>query len=61
MESHPHRASFKRTIESLLNGVPYTGAFLDILISESTEEEHLQNIDEVLKLLSEAGLCLKMT
>jgi predicted aspartyl protease len=51
---------FQRTMESLLNGIPYTGVLLDnIVISGSTDEEHLQNLEEVMKRLSEAGLRLK--
>ena len=51
---------FQRTMESLLNGIPYTGILLDnILISGPTDEEHLQNLEEVMKRLSEAGLRLK--
>lgn len=51
---------FQRTMESLLNGIPYTGILLDnILISGSTDEEHLQNLQEAMKRLSEAGLRLK--
>ena len=51
---------FQRTMESLLNGIPYTGVLPDnILISGSTDEEHLQNLEEVMKRLSEAGLRLK--
>ena len=48
---------FQRTMESLLNGISYTGILLDnILISGLMGEEHLQNLEEVMKRLSEAGL-----
>ena len=51
---------FQRTMKSLLNGIPYTGILLDnILISGPTDEKHLQNLEEVMKRLSEAGLRLK--
>ena len=51
---------FQRMMGSLLNGIPYTGILLDnILISGLTDEEHLQNLEEVMKRLSEAGLRLK--
>ena len=51
---------FQRTMESLLSGIPYTSVLLDnILISGSTDEEHLQNLEEVMKRLSEPGLRLK--
>ena len=50
---------FQRMMESLLTGIPYTGVLLDnIVISGSTDEEHLQNLEEVMKRLSEAGLRL---
>ena len=50
---------FQRTMESLLSGIPHTGILLDnILISGETDEEHLQNLEEVMKRLSEAGLRL---
>ncbi|CAB3989017.1 Hypothetical predicted protein [Paramuricea clavata] len=48
---------FQKTIEGLLNGIPFTGALLDnILISGATDDEHLRNLEEVMKRLSEAGL-----
>lgn len=51
---------FHRTIQELLNGIPYTAALLDnILVSGKTDEEHLRNFEEVMKRLSEAGLRLK--
>ncbi|KAK3747895.1 hypothetical protein QZH41_001360 [Actinostola sp. cb2023] len=51
---------FQRTMETLLQGIPCVGVFLDnILITGRTEEEHLRNINETLKRLSEAGLRLK--
>ena len=51
---------FQRTMKSLLSGIPHTGILLDnVLISGETDEEHLQNLEEVMKRLSEAGLRLK--
>lgn len=51
---------FQRTMEGLLQGIPSTGVLLDnILITGPSTEEHLDNIEEVLKRLSEAGLRLK--
>ncbi|KAK3737068.1 hypothetical protein QZH41_013874, partial [Actinostola sp. cb2023] len=51
---------FQRTMETLLQGIPCVGVFLDnILITGRTEEEHLKNINETLKRLSGAGLRLK--
>ena len=45
---------FQRTMEGLLQGIPSTGVLLDnILISGPSTEEHLDNIEKVLKRLSE--------
>ena len=47
-------------MEGLLQGIPSTGVLLDnILITGPSTEEHLDNIDKVLRGLSEAGLPLK--
>ena len=51
---------FQRTMEGLLQGIPSTGVLLDnILITGPSTEEHLDNIEKVLRCLSEAGLRLK--
>ena len=51
---------FQRTMEGLLQGIPSTGVLLDnMLITGPRTEEHLDNIEKVLKRLSEAGLRLK--
>ncbi|KAL9961178.1 hypothetical protein ACROYT_G030076 [Oculina patagonica] len=51
---------FQRTMEGLLQGIPSTGVLLDnILITGSSTEEHLDNIEKVLGRLSDAGLRLK--
>ena len=51
---------FQRTIDGLLQGILSTGVLLDnILITGPSTEEHLDNIDKVLRGLSEAGLPLK--
>ena len=47
-------------MEGLLQGIPSTGVLLDnILITGPSTEEHLDNIEKVLRRLSEAGLQLK--
>ena len=51
---------FQRTMEGLLQGIPSTGVLLDnILISGSSTEVHLDNIENVLERLSQARLRLK--
>ena len=50
---------FLRTMENLLQGIPFVVVRVDdILVSGSNDEEHLANLEEVLKGLSEAGLRL---
>ena len=52
---------FQRTLENLLRGIPQVLVRLDdILITGSSEAEHIQHLDEVLKRLSEAGLRLRL-
>ncbi len=49
-------------MEQLLNCILHVGFLLDnILITGITEEEHLTNLEEVLKRLSAAGLRLKVS
>ena len=51
---------FQRTMEGLLQGIPSSGVLLDhILITGPSTEEHLDNIEKVLRRYSEAGLRLK--
>ena len=51
---------FQRVIESILQGVNGVVVYLDdILISGSTEEQHLAALDEVLSRLDKAGLRVK--
>ena len=47
-------------MEGLLQGIPCVGVLLDnILITGPTDEDHLSNLEAVLKRLSNAGLRLK--
>ena len=47
---------FQRTMEGLLQGIPHVGVLLDnILITGVTDEEHLENIETVLKCLLDAA------
>ena len=51
---------FQRTMEGLLQGIPSTGGLLDnFLITGPSTEEHLDNIEKVLRRLLEVGLRFK--
>ena len=51
---------FQRMMEGLLHGIPHVGVLLDnVLITGTTEEEHLMNIEAVLKCQSVLGYDLK--
>ncbi|XP_062374782.1 uncharacterized protein K02A2.6-like [Sardina pilchardus] len=53
-------AIFQRTMDNLFQNIPCVAVYLDdILVTGKTEVEHLQNLDQVLKRLSDAGLRLK--
>jgi ribosome-interacting GTPase 1 len=48
---------FQRTMENLLQGISFVVVRVDdILVSGSNDEEHLANLEEVLKRLSEHGI-----
>jgi len=52
--------TFQRFIDQVLRGLPYCCAYLDdLLIASSTQEEHLQHLQEVLRRLDEAGLLIR--
>ncbi|KAF4090749.1 hypothetical protein AMELA_G00055870, partial [Ameiurus melas] len=53
-------AIFQRTMDTILQGIPHVAAYLDdILITGATEDRHIENLEQVLKRLSDAGLRLK--
>ena len=53
-------AIFQRTMENILKGIPRVCVYLDdILVTGSTEEDHLNNLDEVLTRLGNSGFRLK--
>ena len=50
---------YQRIMENLLQGIPYVVVRVDdILVSGETEQSHIQNLKEVMRRLSEAGLRL---
>ncbi len=53
-------AMFQRTMETVLQGIPGVSVYIDdILVSGKTDDEHLQNLQEVLKRLEKVGARLK--
>lgn len=43
-------AIFQRTMDNILQNIPHVAVYLDdIVVTDKTEEEHLQNNDQVLK------------
>ena len=53
---------FQRVIESLLQGIDGVVVYLDdILVTGSTEEAHLKELEEVLRRLEQAGLRVKQS
>ena len=53
-------AIFQKAMEGLLQGIEHVTVYIDdILVTGRTEEEHLQNLEEVLSRLEKAGIRLK--
>ena len=53
-------AVFQRTMDNLLKDLKHVTAYIDdILVTGSSEEEHLKNLEKVLIRLSKAGVRLK--
>jgi len=49
-------AIFQHTMDKILQGLPVVVVYIDnILITDRTQEEHLQNLAQVLACLSEYG------
>ena len=50
-------AIFQRTMDTILQGIAHTVCYIDdILVTGVTDEEHLQNLEEVLKRLEHHGV-----
>ena len=53
-------ATFQRTMDNLLKGIPHVTVYLDdIVVTGITEAEHLKNLEMVLQRLQEAGVRLQ--
>ena len=56
-------ATFQRTVAILLSGYRWTTCLLyldDVIIFSKSIEEHLKHVDEVLEILRQAGMSLKL-
>ena len=53
-------AIFQRAMDTILQGIPHTVCYIDdILVTGATEDEHLQNLEEVLRRLQHHGIRVK--
>ena len=53
-------ALFQRVMDTILQGVPGTMCYIDdILVTGATTDEHLRNLDEVLRRLQKYGIRMK--
>ena len=51
---------FQRTMETLLAGIPHVSVYIDdILVTGTSDEEHLQTLKQVLTRLDSCGMSLK--
>lgn len=51
---------FQKTVGTILQGIPHVLCYLDdILVTGSTEHEHLQNLEQVLRRLQYHGVRVK--
>ena len=53
-------AIFQRVMEGLLQDIPGVVVYIDdVLITDKTNEDHLQSLEMVLKWMEDAGMLLK--
>ena len=53
-------AIFQHAMDTILQGIPHVICYIDsVLVTGETEEEHLQNLTQVLHKLKEQGMRLK--
>ena len=55
-------AIFQRVMDTILQGIPHVQCYIDdLLITGANEEEHIRNLDAVLKRLQSHGISLKQS
>ena len=53
-------AIFQKAMDAILQGLPHVICYLDdILVTGTTDQEHLENLEEVLSRLEQHGIHLK--
>ena len=57
---HSASGMFQRVLENRLASIPYVKVRSDILISGKNDIEHFNNLKNVLKIIYDNGLCLKL-
>ena len=50
--------SFQRFVDQVLQGLPHTYVYIDVLIASTTKEEHLEHVRAVLNRFSEHGIVI---
>ena len=54
-------AQFQRLMDTMISGLSGVAAYLDdLIITGATEAEHWENVEQLIKRLSEYGLCVKL-
>ena len=53
-------AALQKTMDTMLSGIPHAAAYLDdIIVTGSSDEEHLKTLDQVLKRMEEYGFRIR--